>query len=152
MDNAALLQHWQQLQGQSLGTSDWLQVEQQRIDAFADATMDYQVIHIDPQADATKKIGGTIAHGFLTLSLLSYLIESLTRTHTDNRTVLNYGLNRVRFLQPVPGDASIRLHASVKEVTDKSNGVLVTIDNTVDIQGQATPAMVAEKLILVLYH
>lgn len=152
MDNSELLSHWQQLQGSELGISNWLQVDQQRIDAFADATLDHQVIHIDPQAEATQKLGGTIAHGFLSLSLLSCLIEELTRSHSDKRTVLNYGLNRVRFLQPVPSGASIRLHTTVKDVTDKTNGILVTLDNTLEIDSVEKPVMVAEKLILLLYH
>lgn len=152
MDKQTLISHWQNLAGQSLGTSDWLQVDQQRINAFADATLDHQVIHIDPQAEATKKLGGTIAHGFLSLSLLSYLVASLTRPHKDDHTVLNYGLNRVRFLTPVPADANIRLQSTVKEVLQKSNGVLVTLDNTLEIKGNQKPAMLAEKLILLLFH
>lgn len=152
MDNHALLQHWQQLEGQPLGTSDWLLVDQPRINAFADATLDYQAIHVNPEAEATRRLGGTIAHGFLSLSLLSYLIEGLTQPHNDNHTVLNYGLNRLRFLSPVPVDSRIRLHSTVTGVTDKGNGVLVTLHSTVDIESQEKPALVAEQLILLLYH
>ena len=152
MDKETLTTHWQNLQGQSLGISDWLQVDQQRINAFADATLDHQIIHIDPQAEATKKLGGTIAHGFLSLSLLSHLVASLIGAHKDDHTVLNYGLNRVRFLTPVPAGASIRLQSTVKAVTTKPNGVLVTLDNTIEIEGKHKPAMVAEKLILLLFH
>ena len=152
MDNQALLQHWQSLQEQSLGTSDWLVIAQPQINAFADATLDHQVIHIDPEAEATRKLGGTIAHGFLSLSLLSHLLEGLTSTHNDDHTVLNYGLNRVRFLHPVASDSRIRLHCVVNDVTDKSNGVLVTLDSTIEIDGQQKPALVAEQLILLLYH
>lgn len=138
------------MQGQSLGSSAWFKVDQSRINAFAEATLDFQDIHVDPQAEATKKIGGTIAHGHLSLSLLPHLIESLIIDHYDKRTVLNYGLNRVRFLHPVQADSRIRLLCTVKHVEEKPNGVLATLDNTIEIEGKQKPALVADKLVLIL--
>lgn len=151
MQNNELLSHWQSLVGTDLGTTDWLTIDQQRIDNFADTTLDHQVIHIDPQAPATKKLGGTIAHGFLSLSLLSHLSSTLTKTHIGDRAVLNYGLNRVRFLNPVPSGSDIRLHMKVKSVEGKTHGVLVTFSSEVEISDQHKPAFVAEQLALLLY-
>ncbi len=151
MQNNELLSHWQNLVGTDLGTTDWLTIDQQRIDNFADTTLDHQVIHIDPQAPATKKLGGTIAHGFLSLSLLSHLSSTLTKTHIGDRAVLNYGLNRVRFLNPVPSGSDIRLHMKVKSVEGKTHGVLVTFSSEVEISDQHKPAFVAEQLALLLY-
>lgn len=150
MEHKALLNDWQNRQGQAVGTSPWLCVEQARIDAFAEATLDYQAIHVDPSSEAATNIGGPIAHGYLTLSLLSYLIESLIKPYYDNRTVLNYGLNRVRFLNPVNAGSNIRLHCAVKCVDEKPNGILITLNNTIEIEGQDKPALMAEKLILLL--
>lgn len=150
MENQALLTRWQQLLGQSLGKSDWLVVDQSRIDAFADATLDLQDIHVDPQARATRNLGGTIAHGYLTLSLLPFLSKNLIRDHDDNRTILNYGLNHLRFLHPVPANSRIRLHCTVKTVEMKNNGVLVTLNNTIEIEGVDKPALVADILILLI--
>ena len=151
MQNNELLSHWQSLVGTDLGTTDWLTIDQQRIDNFADTTLDHQVIHIDPQAPATKKLGGTIAHGFLSLSLLSHLSSTLTKTHIGDRAVLNYGLNRVRFLNPVPSGSDIRLHMKVKSVEGITHGVLVTFSSEVEISDQHKPAFVAEQLALLLY-
>lgn len=134
-----------------LATTDWFIIDQERIDNFADITLDHQVIHIDPQAPATKKLGGTIAHGFLHLSLLSHLSRSLTPPHIGDRAVLNYGLNRVRFLTPVPSGSEIRLHMKVKPVDEKSQGVLVTYTSEVEIRDHEKPAFIAEQLALLLY-
>lgn len=151
MQSDELLSHWQSLVDTDLGTTDWLTVDQDRIDNFADTTLDHQVIHIDPQAPATQKLGGTIAHGFLSLSLLSHLGGSLTRPHIGDRAVLNYGLNRVRFLTPVPSGSDIRLHMKVKTVEEKSQGVLVTYSSEVEIRDHDKPAFIAEQLALLLY-
>ncbi len=151
MDKQSLTQHWQQLAGKSLGTTDWLLVDQNRIDTFADTTIDHQVIHIDPDATATKKIGGTIAHGFLSLSLLSYFSAQLTGEHVFQHTVLNYGLNRVRFLTPVPSGSEVRVHLSVQSIEEKPQGVLATMSAEMEIKDSPKPAFVAEKLILILF-
>lgn len=151
MQSDELLSHWQQLSGTELGTTEWLTIDQARIDSFADTTLDHQVIHIDPEAEATKILGGTIAHGFLSLSLLSYLSSTLTSPHVAGHTVLNYGLNRVRFLMPVPSGSDIRLQLKVVQAEEKSQGVLVTFNSEVEIRDRNKPAFVAEQLALILY-
>ena len=150
MVDGTLIQTWQSRMGEKIGTSDWLTIDQNRINAFADTTLDHQVIHIDPDADATRALGGTIAHGFLTLSLLSYLNGNLTQALNGNRTVLNYGLNKVRFLSPVPTGADIRSHLSVVAAETKPRGVLVTFNSEIEIRNHDTPALVAEQLALVV--
>ena len=150
MAEQTLLQIWQTRVGEKIGTSDWLTIDQDRINAFADTTKDHQVIHIDPDADATKALGGTIAHGFLSLSLLSHLNAGLTRPLNGDRTVLNYGLNKVRFLNPVPTNADIRSHLSVVAAEAKSKGVLITYKAEVEIRNHDKPALIAEQLALVL--
>ena len=152
MDKQSITAHWQQLAGKDLGTTDWLLVDQNRIDTFADTTIDHQVIHIDPDAPATRKIGGTIAHGFLSLSLLSYFSAQLTHEHTFKHTVLNYGLNRVRFLNPVPSGSEVRVHLSVVNVEEKPQGLLATMSAEMEIKDTPKPAFVAEKLILILFE
>lgn len=150
MSTNALLQQWQERLDQKLGTTDWLTVDQDRINAFADTTNDHQVIHVDPQAAPTIALGGTIAHGFLTLSLLSYLSAELTRPLNGDRTVLNYGLNKVRFLTPVASGSDIRLHMHLKKVDEKSQGVLITYLSEIEIRNNEKPAMIAEQLVLIL--
>jgi len=150
MVDQTLLQTWQSRVGEKVGTSEWLTIDQDRINAFADTTKDHQVIHIDPDAIATKALGGTIAHGFLTLSLLSYLNASLTRPLNGDRTVLNYGLNKVRFLNPVPTGSDVRSHLSVVAAEEKPKGVLVTFNSEIEIRNHDTPALVAEQLALVI--
>jgi acyl dehydratase len=150
MVDETLIQTWQSRVGQKIGSSDWLTIDQDRINAFADTTNDHQVIHVDPDADATKALGGTIAHGFLSLSLLSYLNSSLTRPLNGQRTVLNYGLNKVRFLSPVPTGAAVRSHVTVLSAEVKPKGVLVTFNTEMEIRDHDTPALVAEQLALVV--
>lgn len=146
-----LFTHWQALVGNDLGTTDWFTIDQARIDKFADTTVDHQVIHIDPQAPATQKLGGTIAHGFLSLSLLSHLSSTLTKPHIGAHAVLNYGLNRVRFISPVPSGSDIRLHMKVKAVEEKPQGVLVTYHSEVELRDAEKPAFIAEQMGLLLY-
>ena len=150
MAEQTLLQNWQSRVGRKVGTSDWLTIDQHRINAFADATIDHQEIHIDPDAMATKALGSTIAHGFLSLSLLSHLNTGLIKPLNGDRTVLNYGLNRVRFLNPVATGADVRSHLSVVAASAKQKGVLITFNAEVEIKDRDTPALIAELLILVI--
>lgn len=138
-------------QGQDLGPSPWLTLDQARIDAFADCTEDHQWIHVDRERAAAGPFGGTIAHGFLTLSLLVPMLEALGTFPQDGTTVINYGLDKVRFLKPVPAGARVRLHASVAEVTPKGDGrLLVAFDCSVEIEGETTPALAARALHLMV--
>ena len=128
--------------GQELGVSDWLEVTQAAIDAFADATGDHQWIHVDPERAAGGPFGGTIAHGYLTLSLLIPLFSDLLEI-TGVRMSVNYGLEKVRFPSPVPAGGKIRLAGKVAEVTDIDDGVQMVLDFTIELDGSAKPACVA---------
>ena len=133
--------------GAELGPSDWLQIDQERINQFADVTIDHQFIHLDAEAAAQTPFGTTIAHGFLTLSLLTYLCADMTLMPENLVMGINYGLDNVRFIQPVAVDSWVRARATVMEVTDKGGGrYLVKYEVTVEIKGQEKPALVAEWL------
>jgi acyl dehydratase len=135
------------LVGKDLGTGGWLTVAQHRINTFADATDDHQWIHIDAEKARHGPFGGTIAHGYLTLALFIPLFSSLLDV-TGATTKVNYGLNKVRFPAPVPAGARIRLSARVTEVTPvQRDGVQVTLDGTIEIEGSAKPACVLESVL-----
>ncbi len=150
MSEQALIKTWSALADTTLGPTDWFEIDQLQIDAFADVTLDHQVIHIDPTAEATKALGGTIAHGFLGLSMLSHLSRDLLAPYVDGKVVLNYGLNKVRFITPVPASSKIRLTITIRSIEAKPQGVLVTYESVVDIHNLLKPAFVAEQLILIL--
>jgi acyl dehydratase len=134
------------LAGRDLGESDWLQVTQQRINTFADATDDWQWIHVDPVKAADGPFGSTIAHGYLTLSLVIPMFEKLLDIQ-DVKMSVNYGLERVRFPSPVPVGSKVRLKAHVDSVEDVAgNGVQMAIDFTVEIEGASKPACIARVL------
>ncbi|QNJ93345.1 MaoC family dehydratase [Mycolicibacterium fluoranthenivorans] len=131
--------------GADLGTSDWVQIDQQRIDLFAEATGDHQWIHVDVErAKAESPYGSTIAHGFLTLSMIPILSKDLFVVR-GAKLAVNYGLNKVRFVSPVPAGSRIRLHSEVAAV-DKTGDTTVnlTVRHTVQIDGNDKPAAVAE--------
>jgi acyl dehydratase len=126
-----------------LGHTDWLQIDQNRVNLFADATDDHQWIHVDPERAAEGPFGGTIAHGYLTLALLIPLMTELLDVK-GVRMSINYGLDKVRFPAPVPVGAKIRLKGTVASVDDvPGDGVQVTIDFTIEIEGSEKPACVA---------
>lgn len=129
--------------------SDWLKIEQERIDAFADATLDHQFIHVDSDKAAQTPFGTTIAHGYLTLSLLPYLTGQCGVMPEGTAMAINYGANKIRFLTPVKVDSEVRAHVKLKAVEEKKPGqVLTTSEVTVEIRGEDKPAMVAETLAL----
>ncbi len=132
------------LSGQELGVSDWLKIDQDRVDAFADATEDHQWIHID-QERAGEEMGGTIAHGFLTLSLLVHLHDQVV-SWTGLSRVINYGCNKIRFTAMVPVGSRVRLRLSVSDVVPKGEGLLVTESCVIEVEGQERPALIAEWL------
>ncbi len=135
--------------GKPLGSSRWVTVDQTRIDTFADVTEDRQFIHIDPQAAAKGPFGTTVAHGFLTLSLLSTLAYDVMPALGPYDSSINYGFDRVRFLAAVPSDARLRAHFSVREVTEKGpDRVLVALATRMEVEGQETPALLADWLVL----
>ncbi|MEX1281485.1 MAG: MaoC family dehydratase [Acidimicrobiia bacterium] len=135
------------LEGHEVGVSDWFEVSQERIDAFADATLDHQWIHIDPERAAAGPFGTTIAHGFLTLSLLVHLQTQTELPVEGVRMAVNYGLDKVRFITPVPAGGRIRARRTVAEVTEASDGsVQVKSSVTVELEGAERPAAVAEPI------
>ena len=132
--------------GQELGTSDWVTVDQERINTFADATGDHQWIHVDAEKAAAGPFGGTIAHGMLTLSLLPSFMYQLYRV--DGVTMaINYGLNKVRFPAPVPAGARVRATSRITSVTQLEGAVQAGLSTTIEVEGGAKPACVAESIV-----
>jgi acyl dehydratase len=130
--------------GETIGTSDWFEIDQSRINAFADCTQDHQFIHVNPDMAKMTPFGGTIAHGFLTLSMLSPLMESACEK-PDVMMSINYGFNKLRFLNPVKSGQRIRGHFKLLELTEKRAGQWQqTVEATVEIEGDEKPAMIAE--------
>lgn len=135
--------------GDELGVSGWLQVDQSRIDMFADATGDRQWIHVDPERAEQGPFGATIAHGYLTLSLLPFLSAQVYAFAGDLARV-NYGLNMVRFIAPVTVNAKVRVRVEMVEVEDIDKGQRVVLRHTVEIKGSDKPACVAETVTLLM--
>lgn len=135
--------------GKELGRSDWLKIDQQRINLFAEATGDFQFIHVDPERAAKTPFGTTIAHGFLTLSLIPKLMEDILVMPEGLKMVVNYGLDSVRFIQPVKVDSKVRLKVDLGEVNEKKPGQwLLKATVTLEIEGEDKPAYIAEPLSL----
>lgn len=135
----------QGLIGQELGSSDWLTIEQDRIDQFAQATGDHQWIHTDPARAAAGPFGATVAHGFLTLSLVPMLSEAAF-TVDDVRMGVNYGLNRVRFAAPVRVGSRVRAHFKLLTFEPLEGGAQLTVQATIELEGSSKPACVAESV------
>lgn len=134
--------------GQDLGTSEWIRVDQPRINGFAEYTEDRQWIHLDPARAADGPFGTTIAHGFLTLSLVPHLLSQVLTISDETRGV-NYGLDRIRFTNPVPAGAEIRLNAAMGEVdARKDGGFTCHVKISVEVRGVERPAVVGEFLLL----
>jgi acyl dehydratase len=135
--------------GERLGESEWIEIDQKRIDTFAEATGDDQWIHVDPDRAAHGPFGATIAHGYLTLSLLPFLGRDIWRIG-GVKMGINYGLNKVRFPSPVKVGSRLRCTTDLLSVEDVKQGVQVTYRHTLEIQGQDRPAVVAETVSLVV--
>ncbi len=136
--------------GQEVNVGPWYDVTQERVNAFADATGDHQFIHVDPERAAQTPFGGTIAHGFFTLSLVVFLGQNGegVKMELPVRMGVNYGLNRVRFPAPVRVGKRVRLHAKLQSVEEVSPGIVQLIyENTVEIEGEAKPGCVAESIV-----
>ena len=131
--------------GQEIAISDWVTITQERINTFAQATGDFQWIHVDPERAKTSPFKSTIAHGFLTLSLVPLFAQECIRMPSVKMGV-NYGLNKVRFPSPVPAGARLRGRFAIKEVEDIQGGVQVTMLATLEVEGSAKPACVAESV------
>jgi acyl dehydratase len=139
------LDELKKLAGADLGTSEWIEVTQERIDTFADATGDHQWIHVDPERAKAGPFGAPIAHGYLTLSLFIPLFTELLDVQGVT-TKVNYGLNKVRFPSPVKVGSRIRLLGRLAEVAEVAGGVQITVDGTIEIEGGAKPAAVLQSL------
>ncbi|WP_298208192.1 MaoC family dehydratase [Ferrimicrobium sp.] len=139
-----------QLVGVDLGFTPYRTVTQEQITMFADATDDHQWIHVDPEAAKTGPFGTTIAHGFLTLSLVSAMLPEILQVDGISMGV-NYGTNRVRFPAPVPVNARIRLGAMIAEVTEVTGGVQVQVNVSIEVEGASKPSMVGE-ILFRYYH
>lgn len=137
--------------GKELGASDWFQIDQDRINAFADATLDHQFIHVDPDQAKSTPFGTTIAHGYLTLSLLPYLQASIDGFLMPKgmKMAMNYGFDKLRFMAPVKQGKRVRAVATLLDVTEKREGQwLLKFAFTVEIEGEDKPALVAEWLLM----
>ncbi|GEP36722.1 MaoC family dehydratase [Nocardioides psychrotolerans] len=135
--------------GEELGSSEWLTIDQERVNTFADATGDHQWIHVDVERSKGGPFGGTIAHGYLTLSLLPLLGSTVFAMNTPGAK-LNYGVNKVRFPHPVLVGQQVRVTVTLGEVTDVPAGKQVTLKHVIEIDGVAKPACVAESVVLLL--
>ena len=135
--------------GEELGTSDWLEITQERVDQFADATGDHQWIHVDVDRAKEGPFGGTIAHGYLTLSLIPQFTPQIFSIETPGAR-LNYGVNKVRFPNPVKVGSKLRATATITEVTDVPAGRQMVTRYVVEIEGADKPACVAETVVLLL--
>ena len=132
--------------GKEIGTSEWFEVDQERINHFADTTLDHQFIHVDPEK-ATPLFGSTIAHGFLSLSLIPHLTSQAVLAPENLKHVFNYGLDKVRFINPVNVGSKVRTLSKVVSVDDKGDGrYLMKTEITMEIDGVDKPAFVAESL------
>jgi acyl dehydratase len=131
--------------GKPLGESDWLVIDQQRIDQFADSTGDHQWIHVDPERAKDGPFGTTIAHGYLTLSITNMFLPQLVTVSTA-KLGINYGANKVRFPAPVPVNSRIRVRGEILEVDDVAGGVQMIVRLTVDVEGGDKPACVVDSV------
>jgi acyl dehydratase len=135
--------------GEDIGSSEWVEITQERVDQFADATGDHQWIHVDVERAKDGPFGGTIAHGYLTLSLVPWLGSQVFDLDTPGAT-LNYGVNKVRFPHPVPVGSRVRAQFTVGSVAEVRAGRQLTMTVTIEVEGQQKPACVAETVILLL--
>ncbi len=139
-----------QMVGQEVGVSEWVEVSQERVNAFADATDDQQWIHVDPErANVDSPYRSTVAHGFLTLSLLSSFWRQAVKMPAGSEMNINYGLNRVRFPAPVPAGSRIRAHFTPQSVRDFDGGVQITWKVDVEVEDTTKPCLVAEWIVRV---
>lgn len=132
--------------GSHLGYSEWRVMTQEEVDRFADLTHDHNWIHVDPERAASGPFGGTIAHGYLTLSLLAPLVLELMRVRGAS-TAINYGLDKLRFPAPVPVGSRYRAGLELADVSEVAGGVQVTLTATVEVEGASKPSLVAECLV-----
>lgn len=152
MQAAEALEKMKSYVGKELFVSDWKEITQEQINQFADCTGDHQWIHVDVEKAKQGPFGTTIAHGFLTLSHIPFFSYQMPLRFEGAKMTINYGLNRVRFLNPVPVGSKIRDRITLKSLEEKgTNRILMTTTHTIEIEGQETPACIAETLGLIVY-
>ncbi len=140
------------LEGQELGVSDWVLVDQDRIERFAEATDDFQWIHVDTERAAQElPIGSTIAHGYLLISLMPALIDQFVKFENLERAI-NYGLNKVRFKTMVPAGSRVRLRAKLLSARKRAGALQAILENTLEIEGESRPACVAETISMYFFQ
>jgi acyl dehydratase len=149
--NVPVIDQIQELVGTELGVSEWLEITQDRINAFADATDDHQWIHVDTDRAAAGPFGSTIAHGFLTLSMIVSMTAEVALPVSEPKMGINYGLDRVRFIAPVPVGSRIRARVEMMEATEVPGGIQIKRKVTTEVEGSDKPAMVAETLSRLIY-
>jgi len=141
------LDAYKEMVGQEIGVSRWFEIKQDRINQFADVTEDHQFIHVDPERAKQTPFGGTVAHGFLTLSLLAPMAFDAQPTISNTAMVVNYGFDRIRLIAPVPAGSRIRGHFVLKEIVDRGpKEIMARTEVTVEIEGGGKPALVADWL------
>jgi acyl dehydratase len=149
MPDTVTLQQLSERRGTELGSSEWFLLDQSRIDAFADVTLDHQFIHVDAERAAKTPLGGTIAHGLLTLSMIVHLCREHIPKLSGAGMILNYGFDKVRFLSPVRAGSRIRAVTRLADVTERNpRQLLVKLDVSVELEGHNKPALAAEWLTL----
>ena len=141
------LQELEQAGERELGASEWVTIEQRAIDQFAEATGDHQWIHVDPEKAAQGPFGQTVAHGYLSLSLIPALLQQVLRV-TDARMGVNYGIEKVRFTAPVPSGSEVRLNATLRSTERRGEGILFRLGVEIEIKGEEKPALVGEVVYL----
>ncbi|HEY5775478.1 MAG TPA: MaoC family dehydratase [Xanthomonadales bacterium] len=143
------LEDFRNAAGTELGPSDWLLIDQERINLFADATNDHQFIHVDPEKAAATTFGTTIAHGFLSLSIIPHLLAQITPIPEGIVMGINYGTDKVRFSQPVKVNSRVRARARIEKVSERSGGqFMVKTSVTLEVEDRQRPAVIAEILSL----
>jgi acyl dehydratase len=139
-------------EGREVGVSEWILVDQERINRFADATEDHQWIHVDVErARRELPTGTTIAHGYLLISLMPKLLDTFVE-FTRLKRVINFGLNEVRFKNIVPAGKRVRMRGKLKSARQRAGGLLVILDNTIEIEGEAKPACTNETMVLYFFE
>jgi acyl dehydratase len=138
------------MNSQLRGQSNWFTISQQKINQFADVTLDHQYLHVDPERAAKTPLGGTVAHGFLYLSLLPHLMLDELMAQIGEVTILNYGVNRLRFITPVYAGSSVQLNWVLLSDKVKGEGRLLTVDISINIKDKNKPALLAEWLLYIL--
>jgi len=150
MAQALSLEEMKRYLGKEIGVSDWFEISQDRINAFAECTEDRQWIHTNPELAKKGPYGATVAHAYLVLALLSYFNYQNRYFPAGVKMAVNYGLNRARFMNPVKAGCRIRNHSVLKDIIEKGQGrILITLENTVEIEGESKPAAVAENLSMI---